>query len=274
MTDIETRSEWGADDELWRTIQPPLVPSPSDLALVRAACPPELMREDSAPRVLVLGVTPALVDLPWPVQAEVHAVDYDQAMIDMLWRPGSGRYCHRARWQEMPFPDGFFDLVVGDCSFNALPGPADYADVLCEVGRVRSPAAPLIVRAFVQSEPRLMLAGLASDAGAAPARFSTVEVRLLIAIAAAEADGTLHFTDIPGRIREEWGEVEDYLAALGHSPADIERTKSLFVLDQRLNYPSERELAERIAPWFGRVEFAYPDYAVGRNCPNMRCYPE
>jgi hypothetical protein len=232
------------------------------------------MQEDSAPRVLVLGVTPALVDLPWPMRAEVHAVDYDQAMIDMLWRPGSGRHCHRARWQEMPFPDGFFDLVVGDCSFNALPAPDDYADVLREIGRVRRAAAPLVVRAFVQSEPRLTLAGLASNADTVLAGLRTAEVRLLIAIAAAKADGTLHFTDIPGRIREEWGDVEDYLAALGHLPADIERTKSLFVLDQRLNYPTEHELAERFAPWFGRVEFAYPDYAVGRNCPNMRCYPE
>jgi SAM-dependent methyltransferase len=204
----------------------------------------------------------------------VHAVDYDQAMIDLLWRPGDGRHCHRARWQEMPFPDGFFDLVVGDCSFNALPRPDDYADVLREIGRVRSPAAALIVRAFVQSEPRLTLAGLARDGGVAVVGFRTAEVRLLVAIAAAKADGTLHFTDIPGRIREEWGNVEDYLAALSHSPADIERTRSVLALDQRLNYPTEREVAERFAPWFARIEFAYPDYAVGRNCPNIRCYPE
>jgi hypothetical protein len=232
------------------------------------------MHDDSAPRVLILGVTPALVDLPWPARAEVHAVDYDQAMIDLLWRPGSGRQCHRARWQEMPFPDGFFDLVVGDCSFNALPSPADYDDVMAEIGRVRSPGAPLITRAFVQSEPRLTLAGLVGQSATMLAGLTPAHKRLLVLIASARADGTLHFPDIFGRIRDEWGDVDDYLAALGHSPAEVERSKSVYASDQRLNYPTERELADRFAPWFGRVEFAYPDYAAGRNCPTMRCYPE
>jgi hypothetical protein len=155
------------DEEIWQTIAPPYIPSAHDVELIQRACPSAIMAQDGAPRILVLGVTPALVAAPWPERSEIHAVDYDQVMIDLHWRQAEGRHCHCARWQALPFPDRHFDLVIGDGSFNSLPSLDAYAQVLDEIARVRRPSAPLIARFFMQAQPRARLADRPGQASAA-----------------------------------------------------------------------------------------------------------
>lgn len=265
-----TKSEWGTDEGIWQTIQPPMIPVEEDVRLLEQACPPELLHEDAAPRMLVLGVTPALIEAPWPKGSELHAVDYDQVMIDLLWRPGEGRYCHCARWQEMPLPDGYFDLVIGDCSFNALPAVDEYAAVLREIARVAKPGAPVVARFFMQSDPPLTVPGVIEQVSGELAGCSTTVARLLLAIAAAGGDGSLRFGDIPDLVAEQWGDPDAYLACLGHDAAGIERAKTILESDQRLNYPSEAQIRREFAPYFAQVTFAYPEYDAGRYCPIAR----
>jgi SAM-dependent methyltransferase len=217
-----------------------------------------------------LGVTPALLAAPWPAGSALHAVDYDEVMIELLWRESTGRHVHHARWQSLPFEDGTFDLVVGDCSFNALPGVAAYADVLREVARVSRPGAPLVARFFSQGDPRLTVAGLLDEFAGEVAGLNAVEARLLLAIAAADDDGAMHFSDVPKRIMAEWGEVDDYLTELGHSPAEIERAHNVFATDQALNYPSQSQIERAFAPFYAQAEFVRPSYGVGAYCPTVR----
>jgi hypothetical protein len=265
-----SESVWGTDSGLWPVMPEPLVPSREDLALYVQACPPALLREDAAPRVLVLGVTPALADLPWPPKAELHAVDYDEVMVKALWHPREGAQVHLARWQEMPFEDGYFDLIIGDCSFNALSEIADYTEVLREVARVSRSGAPLIARFFMQSEPPPNLAWIAQQVPEALAHYRAASKRVLVALACAEDDGTFHMAAVRDRIGEQWGDYEDYLKALGGPPEDFELSKLVFGYDQRLNYPTERAITERFAPFYRDISFAYPAYDAGRYCPIVR----
>lgn len=264
-------SNWGTDAPMWRSIPPPFMPSDADVALLQAACPPELMHEGAAPRILVLGVTPALVEARWPARAELHAVDFDQGMIEVLWRPREGRHCHCAYWQDMPFDDGFFDLVVGDCSFNALPDTAEYDAVLREIARVSRPGAPLVARFFMQAEPRLTLADLPRAANAEFAHFGPAAKRLLIPIAASGEDGSNHAIEIPAKIERAWGPVEEFLAELGLAGEDKERALRTFTFDQRLNYPARKTIAAIFGRWYAAVGFAFPDYDCGGFCPTVSC---
>jgi len=268
-----TDSNWGTDGAIWRAISPPLVPSVEDVELVRKACPPELIKPSAAPRILLLGVTPMLAGAAWPALSELHAVDYDEVMIDTLWQPREHAYCHCARWQEMPFPDGFFDLVIGDCSFNALPATADYAEVLREIARVSRPSAPLICRFFMQSQPRLSLGELAREAAGRFGEYSSAARRLLIPIAASEDDGTIHWTDIPHRICEQFGDVAAFLAVLGQEGEDKARALRTYELDQWLNYPSPERIREIFGQYYSEIGFNYPDYDCGQFCPIVRCLP-
>jgi SAM-dependent methyltransferase len=262
-------SEWGTNEDIWQTIRPPMIPAAEDMRLVQQMCPPELLHEDAAPRILVLGVTPALIDTSWPKASELHAVDYDQVMIDLSWRPGEGRHCHCARWQEMPLDGGQFDLVVGDCSFNALPDIEEYAAVLREIARVTKPGAPLIARFFMRSDPPLTVAGALESVSGELAGCSTTVARLLLALACAKDDGSLRFGDIPRLVAERWGDLDDYLAKLGHGAAEIERTRTILKSDQRLNYPTEAQIRREFAPYYAHAEFRYPDYPAGGYCPTV-----
>lgn len=252
---------------MWRTISPPFVPTAHDIQLVQRACPPELLKESAAPRILVLGVTPALISARWPASSEVHAVDYDQVMIDALWEPKPGAHCHCAWWQDMPFADDEFDLVIGDCSFNALPGIDAYDEVLREILRVSRPSAPLVCRFFMQQEPRLTLAELTRESSGKFAGYGSSARRLLIPIAASEEDGRLHSSDIPGRIREQVGDIDEFLEGLGQSPEEQVRAKRTFEFDQRLNYPDRQTIGRVFGQYFKEIEFAFPDYDCGAFCP-------
>jgi hypothetical protein len=267
-----TENNWGTDEEIWQTISPPMIPSVQDVELVRRSCPPELMDLAAAPRILVLGVTPALVDAGWPARAELHAVDYDPAMIELLWKPRASAQCHCAHWQAMPFSDGYFDLVVGDCSFNALPGLQEYDAVLREIARVKRPIAPLVARFFMQPEPRLTLALLQEYASSKFAGFGAAAMRLMVAFAASAPDGSLEFRDIPTRIREQWGSVDEYLAAIGQSPDAIARANKTYLIDQRLNYPDRHQILLHLEPYFREISFNRPNYDCGEFCPIVACF--
>lgn len=259
-------SNWNTDGQVWRTIKPPLVPTEEDIGLVLEACRPTIEGLGRSPRILVLGVTPALLDAPWPKGSEIHSVDYDEVMIEIMWKDGEGRRGHCSDWRSMPFSDGLFDLVVGDCSFNALPGLQEYPSVLKEIGRVSAPGARLVCRFFMQSTPRLTLVELpAETVGLAPS-----SVRLLLAIASADDEGALRFTDVFRLLAEEGLDFGDYLSELGHDTADIERTRKILQADQRLNYPTREQIEPLFEPFYSQVELQHPTYDVGRFCPILR----
>jgi SAM-dependent methyltransferase len=259
-------SNWHADGQLWPTIQPPLVPTEEDVRLVLQLSRPALERLASPPRILVLGVTSALLDAPWPDGSEVHSVDYDRVMIEAFWKEREGRHCHCDYWQSMPLPDACFDLVVGDCSFNAMPGLDQYHAVLTEISRVSRPGAPLVCRFFMQPEPRLTLESILARAPGLPSS----SVRLLLALASAGEDGSLAFGDVRALVTATQGDFEEYLRLLGHDAADIERTKKVLQSDQRLNYPSRAQIERKFGPFYSRIEFEHPSYDVGRYCPIVR----
>jgi hypothetical protein len=263
-------SIWGTQVDIWPTIPSPFSPSSEDLALYQQACPPELLAADATPRILLLGVTPQLANAPWPSGTELHAVDYDEQMIASLWHPREGAECHLSRWEEMPFPDAHFDLVIGDCPFNALPSQADYEGVLRQIARVRRPAAPLITRFFMHSEPRVTLAQLVDMAGGALADLPTPATRLMIYMTASDEQGRLYNPAGAQRIRDEWGDLETFLVAMGQAPEDRELTKLVLSFEQRVNYPTASEIRQHFAPFFDDIRFTYPTTGVGQNCPIVR----
>ena len=268
-----TKSNWGMADKVWNKVTVPYIPSPEDIALLRRASPAECFAEcpgGSQPvRVLVLGLTPALIDAPWQSQCEIHAVDFDEAMMKRDWKPRDRAQWHNANWNKMPFPSDYFDLVVGDCSFNALPSRDHYGAVLQEIVRVKRPLAPLIARFFLQSEPRLTLPDVVGAIAGSADDFGPAAKRLLILIAASRADGTVHPRDIPARIAAQWGKIEDYLAALGKSPAEIAHAVMTYESQVHLNFPNQTQIIEEFGHYFAGIEFQFPAYAAGNHCPTV-----
>lgn len=267
-----TGVDWGVSNEIWRTIRPPLVPCEADIDLLFQACGPDLLARPNA-RVLVLGVTPALICAPWPTGFEFCAVDFDPKMISVLWADGLPA---RARvtcadWKEMPFPDDHFDLVVGDCSFCALPSLEDYYAVLREVSRVKRPNAPIICRFFIRPDIDLSLGNLPDLLKGPPfPNFSSPEVRLLISISARGEDAVTKFDEIPKLVEDVWGDFDAYLAALGQLDAEAERARATFSLPHRINYPSLQQISDQFSAFDLSQQVHFPDYPSGLFCPTIR----
>jgi SAM-dependent methyltransferase len=173
----------------------------------------------------------------------------------------------------MPFPDAYFDLVVGDCSLNALAHIADYGEVLREIARVSRPAAPLVTRFFMQAKPRLTIANLPKDAAGRFAGWSPLGRSLLIPIAASDDDGSLCISDIPRKIAERWGELDEFLLAVGQPPEDRALLAEIYHFEQPLNFPSKEGILEELKPWYRDISFEYPGYDCGAFCPIVRCLP-
>ena len=107
------------------------------------------------PSVAVLGVTPELVQLPWPPAARITAVDSSARMIAAVWAPHPARASAvvRARWQEMPLQSRCLDVTVGDGCLNVLQSTKVYDEVLGQVARALKPSGRLILRCFVRADP-------------------------------------------------------------------------------------------------------------------------
>ena len=82
-------NHWSEYAKRWKLVAPPFKPVEQDIAFYRDAAG-EWIKRHGAPKVLILGVTLQLFNLPWPHETNFLAVDSNQAMIDIVW-PGRKR---------------------------------------------------------------------------------------------------------------------------------------------------------------------------------------
>ncbi len=181
----------GEDFDVWRRIArnwqhvgSPQRPTDEDGRLMLALAAPALAAH-RAPGVVVMGVTPEIVRLAWPVGTRILALDQSAEMIASVWQPHPRLYSRvaRARWQSMPIKDRSIALAVGDGSLNALPRMADYPVVLGEVARILKPGGSMVLRCFVRPEqPERMDEIAAAARGGGIGSFSALKWRIAMAL--------------------------------------------------------------------------------------------
>ncbi len=265
---------WRGHVDVWRNngIAPPWVPTFEDVTLMQNAFN-EGVPSGRKARVLILGVTPAIVMARWLEDCEMKAADYDRDMIEALWPADAG---HRAEavcadWSALPFADDHFDLVVGDGSFCALPDMTHYPSVLAEILRVKRKAAPIITRFFVRPDALPTFHDIVSADGTLllPDHDPT-ELRFLTILAACDPDGLLDHKAIAGKITSQWGNLDKYIA--GMCPDEQSATAFRLTLERKscLNFPTFRQIDEQVAQFGLRATAYVPSYRVGVCCPTIR----
>ncbi len=90
--------------------------------MLQMAAPFLLDRADAA-NIVVMGVTPEIVQLDWPAHVRLQAFDHSAEMIASVWRPHPNlpSEVQQVRWQNMPLADHSVDCVVGDGSLTDQP---------------------------------------------------------------------------------------------------------------------------------------------------------
>jgi SAM-dependent methyltransferase len=140
-------AHWHALARHWDLLGPPLRPSAEDLAFY-AAQVTEWANHHGPPRGLILGVTPELYHLAWPLQSTVTAVDRTAAMIEAVW-PGARNSAICADWLRMPFPSGSHHIVLCDAGIVQLSHPEQTVPLVRSLHRILAPSGLCVLRLCV-----------------------------------------------------------------------------------------------------------------------------
>jgi SAM-dependent methyltransferase len=254
-------------------VRPPWHPSREDGAFMREWTRP-ILEKASVQRILVLGVTPEVVQLGWPLDAHIVGIDSSPAMVASLWQGNGSTPSHVtcARWQQMPVSDGAFDVVVGDGSLNALPSLDEYGEVLDEVSRVLKPGGVLVLRCFVrppnvETPERVLLNAMAGEFP------TTAAFRLRFAFAVADADGSIGLKALHDAFNALVPDRDALARITGWPRQDIDRVDNDKDSRVRLTFPTQSQLVSVSEPIFRIEGSARGTYTQADHCPTFLFRP-
>jgi SAM-dependent methyltransferase len=148
----EIANAWNGQAQKWQHVGLPTRPTTEDGNMMLELASGSLRGAQT--HIGVLGVTPEVVQLAWPNDANLHAFDLSADMIKSVWRPNSRLNClvTQANWTDIPLPDSSFDCIVGDGIVTAAGSPEVVERVLAEICRVLKPEGKLILRCFIRPD--------------------------------------------------------------------------------------------------------------------------
>lgn len=252
----------------------PWGPCAEDCSFLSDVVAPALSATPDEARILILGVTPEIVQLDWPGHATLVAVDSSATMIDTLWHPHPTRPSEviLARWQDLPLADASVDAAVGDGSLNALTELEDYGVVARQVARALRPSGRVALRCFVRPDGREDLESLMKIAEAGD--FPTVGAfRLRLAMALTDDAGVLRVADLARTFIELMPDRDRLAGAAGWSRVDIDRIDADIGSPLRFTFPTLDQLRGAVSPHLALADRRHGSYTQAHLCPTLLLLP-
>ena len=247
---------------------PPLRPSPEDLRFAE-----QTVAQMTAPRVLMLGVTPRIADLRWPEGSRIVALDKSHSMTRTAW-PGNlegRRWVACANWLTPPLGRDSCDVVIGDGSINNIEFPGEFERLTCVAASVLCESGRMILRCYLQSDPAESVdavfdAALAGQIGS----FHTFKLRLLMAMQPSACAGVC-VGDVY-RTWAHWGR-RSLPGGPGWGPAAVATIEYYRDSTTRYAFPTKEELKGALFPRFELESYFQPSYEFGERCPTLVLRP-
>lgn len=147
MSTHGNQEHWPAMARAWDQSGAPLRPSAQDVAAYHRRAKEWMDVRRGAPRVLLLGVTPEIYNLPWPDGRDLLAVDRTPAMIAHVW-VGKPEEVLQASWLALPLPPASRDIALCDGGLHLLDHPAGQRKLVERLHEVLAPGGRCIFRLF------------------------------------------------------------------------------------------------------------------------------
>src|SRR4051812_48386110 len=156
MDEGSTVPLWEQLARQWARLGPPLRPSDEDVATAQSVVDEYARRtRGRAGTALILGVTPELRSLRWPVGIRVLAADLSLGMIRGVGQragtAAAGGWLVQGDWCRLPLADASCDLAFGDACLAQLRACRATA-VLHETARALAPGGTLAMRLFLRPD--------------------------------------------------------------------------------------------------------------------------
>jgi SAM-dependent methyltransferase len=250
--------------------RPPWCPTAEDVGFVLDAACPALEARQATGTVLILGVTPEIVQLDWPASANLVAVDSSASMIASTWQPhplcSSRVIC--AGWDVMPLDTGSIDVAAGDGSLNALPTFDLYRPVLGEIARVLRPGGVLVLRCFLKPKQPESPAAVVKAAFAGEIA-TTADFRMRFLMALAGQGNSVALATVPVAFDALVPDRDQIVAATGWPRAHVDLVDIDIDSNIGLTFPTEAEMRDRAEPLFEISAPRHGNYALSNLCPTM-----
>jgi len=221
---------------------------------------------------LLLGATPALATLRWPVPTRLLAMDWSAGMIRRVW-PNTGlpefAAPVRGDWRQMPLADASRDLVIGDGCYAALATFDDCEALNAEVARVLRPGGLYCLRCYLRPEPPEGLDALfAALRAGSIGEFEIFVWRLAMALHGSARRGVRTF-EVWNAWHAHVPDTAALLAQLGWSNqayANIAQWRDSRV---EMPLPTLAEARAMLEPQFEILECSFGGYEMGDRCARL-----
>ncbi|MEX2480523.1 MAG: class I SAM-dependent methyltransferase [Gammaproteobacteria bacterium] len=267
----ESSEIWCKHARQWDRVGQPLRPTKDDVAHVEGCIAAWSTRQSrTAPRVLLLGVTPELADLNWPSGTTLVALDRAPDMIAAVW-PGDTRWRHAicADWFDAPFAPASWDLVVGDGALNMIPTMAQYPRAVAALGRLLAPGGRLLLRLFARPAPaETVTAALRALEAGEIDNFHIFKWRLAMALH-GDSDSGVRLADIWQAWQQGVKDPQALAARQAWATHTIQTIDAYRNQPTRYTFPTLAELRALLSASFVEDDCQLPDYDFGHCCPRF-----
>lgn len=157
VVDSEHQRIWEHHAHAWEHVTPPLRPSRADISEYEFESR-SLIGEKKMPHVLLLGCTPEILLMQWPLDTHITCLEQSTKMVAAVYkkyepyvadevhaRVEIGNWLHAS----IHFPVNHFDLVIGDGCYTQFTA-AGYRGLSEELIRVMKPGATFLHRFFIK----------------------------------------------------------------------------------------------------------------------------
>jgi SAM-dependent methyltransferase len=267
---LSAHDVWASIARNYAAFTSPLVPCAEDIRALEHAVARSLPRRGSGVRAIILGVTPGVALMKWPIGATITAVDSSPDVIAALW-PGdvsSHRRALCASWLKIPVAPNSCDVVVGDGSLNTFRFHDDARTLIQALRSMLVDGGTLALRIYVRPQ-RQESVGQVMDAlrGARGMAVDSFKMRLWMALQRSVEEGVK--VRHAARVLDGHGLDAQAMQGLGWSDAAIAPFSTWQSSDAVYSFPALDELHEIVGGHFDVKTISYPDYELGGCCPTV-----